>query len=46
MMRGGMMPPHPGMRGRFGGPGALNDVKLFSEWIVFTTKNTNFTNVN
>ena len=46
MMRGGMMPPPPGMRGRFGGGEMLNNVKLFAEWIVFTTKNTNFTNEN
>lgn len=43
MMGGGMMPPPPGM-GRFPGrPQMLNNTKTFLEWIVFTTKNTNFT---
>lgn len=43
MIPGGMPPP-PGM----GAPGMgnpLKDVKTFSEWIVFTIKNTNFTSV-
>lgn len=41
-MMGGMMPP-PGMGRGFGGGNSLNEVKTFSEWIVFSTKNTNFT---
>ena len=42
-MMGGMMPPPPGMGRGFGGAQSLKEVKTFSEWIVFTIKNTNFT---
>lgn len=44
MMGGGMMPPPPGMGGGYGRGNSLNEVKTFMEWIVFTTKTTNFTN--
>lgn len=40
----GMMPP-PGMGGPRGGYNQLNEVKSFAEWLVFSTKNTNFTTV-
>lgn len=47
MMGGGMMPPPPpGMGGFPGRREMLKETKTFSEWIVFTTKNTNFTNEN
>ena len=47
MMGGGMMPPPPpGMGGFSGRREMLKETKSFSEWIVFTTKNTNFTNEN
>lgn len=45
MMGGGMMPPPPGMGGFPGRPQMLKDSKIFLEWIIFTIKNTNFTNV-
>lgn len=41
-MMGGMMPP-PGMGGPRGDYNQLNEVKSFAEWLVFSTKNTNFT---
>ena len=39
----GMMPPPPGMGGGFRGRDMLKEAKSFEEWIVFSTKNTNFT---
>lgn len=42
MMGGGMMPP-PGMGGGFRRGEMLKEIKSFAEWIVFSTKNTNFT---
>lgn len=46
MPGGGMMPPPPGMGGGFRGREMLKESKSFEEWIVFSTKNTNFTTAN